>query len=169
MNLANIAQRVTVNFWSDEGRSLSLPVVSFGTASSIYFDLAANGLGVLETVGSVGGSSISGWATVTSTSTAAVSAVFRRRIGTQPDSEAASPMVVNPPQHFVLPFDHRDGFATGLALVNFGALSSKVFLTFRDSGGTIFFATTTPVGKGQHSAFSLLVQSPTLAGAVGTL
>ena len=60
MNLANLAQRVTVNFWSDQGRSLSLPVVAVGPASSIYFDLPANGLGVLETTGSAAGESTSG-------------------------------------------------------------------------------------------------------------
>jgi len=64
-------------------------------------------------------------------------------------------MVLNPPQHFVLPFDHRDGFATGLALVNFGEIPSMVLLTFRDSSGTVFFTTTIPMSKGQHSAFSL--------------
>ena len=169
VNLQDVQQQITVKFWSDTGRELPLPIDGVGTYSGVNFLLPGNGSGSLETTGA-GTSTATGWISVQGSANGfGAMAVFRSIGADRPDAEATSPMRINPAKKSVIPFDNRNGFATGIALANFDSKPNSPTLLFRDGDGKQLLSTPLPMGAGEHTAFSLAAKYPALAGAVGTL
>jgi hypothetical protein len=172
VNLLNSPQRITIHFWSDSGQPLALPVVGVGRFAEIYWDLPAYGEGLLQTTGESNGVA-TGWANITSSSglsnSFGATAVFQSHVDGRQDSEATSPMQGYPAQDFLIPFDNRDGFATGVAVANFGSNPSSLTLTFRDGFGRVFLTDLFSLGVGNHASFSMADRYPATAGYDGTL
>jgi hypothetical protein len=172
VNLLGVPQTVTVRFWSDNGKELPLPIVGLGLSPGGASDLLAFGSNSFETAGS---SSVvsTGWATVEgsmgNTNGFSASAVFRSRIVGRQDSEAVSPMMVDAPRGFVLPFNNLDGFSTGVSVVNVGSLQTALPITIRDAFGAVLFNDAISLGPGAHLSFSLADKYPSLAGRLGTV
>jgi hypothetical protein len=78
-------------------------------------------------------------------------------------------MRLNLAKKTVIPFDNRNGFATGIALANVDSKPNSPILTFRDGEGKQILSTTIALGTGEHVAFSLADKYPSLALGVGTL
>ena len=169
VNLQDVQQQITVKFYSDSGRELPLPIEGVGTYSGVNFVLPANGSGSLETTGA-GTTIATGWISVQGSANGfGAMAVFRSTGSGRADTEATSPMRLNPARKSVIPFDNRGGFATGLAMANFDSKPNTPALLFRDGDGKTILATTLAMGTGEHAAFSLADKYPVLAGAVGTI
>lgn len=172
VNLLNSPQRITIHFWSDSGQPLALPVVRVGRFAEIYWDLPAYGEGLLQTTGESNGVA-TGWANITGSSGLSnafgATVVFQRHADGRQDSEATSPMQAYPSQDFLIPFDNRDGFATGVAVANFGSNPSSLTLTFRDGLGRVFLTDLFSLGVGNHTSFSTADRYPATAGYDGTL
>ena len=171
VNLMNVPQRISVSFRSDSGSDLTLPILGIGPTTGVNWDLPANGSGVLETSGvafSVATGSATLEASVGNTSSFTASAVFRSRSVERQDSEAVSPMIIPSNSGFVLPFDNRSGYATGVAIVNIGT-SGTIPITIRDAFGAVLLNQSISLGPGAHSSFSLADRFSDTAGQIGTL
>src|SRR5262245_3184204 len=72
------------------------------------------------------------------------------------------------PKGVIFPFDNRNGFATGVAIVNVGS-AGVVPITVRDSVGTVLLTDNVAFGSATHISFSLTDRYPGLAGRVGTV
>ena len=171
VNLLSVPQRVTVSFWTGSGVTLSLPIVGGGISQQVFFDLQPNASGFLETTGAASLVS-TGWATVegsvSGSSGVGASAIFRSHVSGRQDSEAVSAMAVGSPRGVILPFDNRNGFATGVALANAGA-SGVVPITIRDGVGSVILTENIPLGSRAHLSFSLADRYPAVAGRAGTV
>ena len=144
-----------------------------GSYSGVYFDLAGNGSGNLETAGTSASLS-TGWISIEGQANGFGGlAVFRSSAAGRPDTEATSPMRTSPPaesRSFL--FDNRNGITTGVALANFDPTSPT--LQYLDVP-RLAMKNRSPVhgsdapGAGELRSFSLSDKYPTLAGAVGTV
>jgi len=77
-------------------------------------------------------------------------------------------MIVPSNRGFVLPFDNRSGYATGVALVNIGT-GGTIPITIRDAFGAILLNQSISLGPGAHSSFSLADRFSSTEGQIGTL
>ena len=171
VNLLSVPQRITLSFWASNGVRWSLPIASGGFSQQEHFDLQPNASGFLETTGTAAAVS-TGWATVegsvSGSSGVGASAIFRSHVNGRQDSEAVSAMGVASPRGVIIPFDNRNGFATGVAIANFGG-SGVVPITVRDGVGTVILIENLPLGSSAHLSFSLADRYPTVVGRAGTV
>jgi len=70
---------------------------------------------------------------------------------------------------FTLPFDNRNGFLTGVALVNNGIDNGTVTLTARDNAGTILVTDSFSLPFLQKVVYLIASKYSALAGKSGTL
>lgn len=170
VNLSNYPQRVSVDFWSDSGTSLSLPIIGLGASRGVYWDLDAYGSGLCDTNG--GAILTAGYATFSASvgdaSSFTASAIFRTRAVGLQDSEAISPMILPSNHSLVLPFDNRNGFSTGIAVVNSGT-GVAIPVIARDAYGAVLINQNVTISPGGHAAFSLADKFPNLTGAIGMI
>jgi hypothetical protein len=96
------------------------------------------------------------------------SAIFRSHVVGRQDSEAVSAMAAASPKGFILPFDNRNGFGTGVAIVNVGS-AGVIPITVRDSVGSVLFTENLPLNSDAHVSFSLTDRYPLLSGRAGTV
>jgi len=171
VNLLNVPQRVTLNFWASSGVRWSLPIAGGGFSQQTSFDLQPNASGFLETAG-IAAVVSTGWATVegsvSGSSGVGASAIFRSHVNGRQDSEAVSAMATATPRGVILPFDNRNGFATGIAIANVGG-SGIVPITVRDGVGSVILTENLALGSGAHLSFSLVDRYPAVAGRAGTV
>jgi hypothetical protein len=148
-----------------------LPVASGGASEQTFFDLQPNASGILETAGTAAFVS-SGWATVegsvSGSSGVGASAIFRSHVTGRQDSEAVSAMAAASLRGVIFPFDNRNGFGTGVAIVNIGS-AGLVPITVRDSLGSVLLSENIAFGSATHISFSLTDRYPALAGRAGTV
>ena len=179
VNLSDQPRNASLLFWDSSGNPMMLPIVGIGTNARIDLSLAANGDAIVETAGIHDAATQVGWASILSDfpNDIGAIAVFRNHISDRrADQEAAVPLQRRSESHFLLPFDHTNGFATGVAFANPAQSTDSVItgnaslvLTFRDEAGNILLSTAMTIAPGTHVAFSLIDQYPNLAKKRGTL
>jgi hypothetical protein len=179
VNLSDQPRNASLLFWDSSGSPMMLTIVGIGTTARIDLSLAANGAATVETAGIHNAATQVGWALVLSDfpSDIGAIAVFRNHISDGlADQEAAVPLQRRSESHFLLPFDHTNGFATGVAFANPAQSTESVItgsaslaLTFRDESGNILLSTAMNLAPGNLVAFSLTDRYPELANKRGTL
>ena len=179
VNLSNQPRNASLLFWDSSGNPMMLPIEGIGTNARIDLSLAANGNATVETAGIHDAPTQVGWASILSDFPDDIGAiaVFRNHISDRlADQEAAVQLQRRSESHFLLPFDHTNGLATGVAFANPAQStdsvttgSASLVLTFRDEAGNILLSTTVTTAPGNHVAFSLTDQYPDLANKRGTL
>jgi hypothetical protein len=109
-----------------------------------------------------------GWAEVQTSGRVSGFAVFQQRVPGRSDQEAAVPVNAGAQQHFLLPFDNTDKFATTMALANFSATdNATINVVFRDSQNAIISSEQITLPARGHDAFSLFERFPALKGVRG--
>jgi hypothetical protein len=132
--LTNLDPSKTINwaldFRTDGGGVASMPVVGVGSVTRVFAALPPNWSVVIDTVGTAA-TLLQGWALVTTydrpanmdgavvtNDKIAGNAIFRQRIAGRPDFEAVVPISPINETKLVLPFDNRDNYSTGIAVLN---------------------------------------------------
>jgi hypothetical protein len=117
-------------FYADNGFPMNIPIQGAGPASRLFAAMPPNYSVTIETQGIAAGL-LQGWAALSMfdrspdlpgarqvTSRIAGLAVFRQRIAGRPDFEAVVPFSPMNETRFVMPFDNRNDFSTGIAWLN---------------------------------------------------
>lgn len=169
-----------LRFFDDNGAPLSLQT-NILTGPVIYGAIPAHGSVTIQTAGSQT-TLAQGWALVetifveqfTSTiapgATTAGTVIFRRPPTVPRPSEASEPLDFSSKSQWVLPFDHTNGYTSGIALVNPSTSQDlSVFLTFFDTSGAILLQPSFTLPHGQHKAITLTQLYPQVIGRFGTL
>ena len=151
VNLDAYTTTFDVNFYSDAGQPMSVPINGLGVGTGLTVTL--NPLGSI-TFASAGTSQpyVQGWAQVVRNATDSVAgfAIFRQTIpGSQPQ-EAVVPMVNQFSNHFVLFFDNTD-YTTAMAIANPSPNTVVVPVNVRGVEGGIVAQHTITIGPYQHA------------------
>lgn len=96
-------------------------------------------------------------------------AIFRLRRAGMADQEAVVPFSGSFDRVFSIPFDNRDGFVTGVALVNNTPQNGSVTLTARDFAGNVILSDNFPLNSLNKAVYVVRDQYPELAGKAGIL
>jgi hypothetical protein len=100
-------------------------------------------------------------------------AIFRWLVEGRPDFEAVVPNSPTFEPNFTLFFDNRNGYSTGVAVVNVGANPgvnpSSVVVTARDLQGTQLLTDTFTLRTFEKTVYSVPERYPALQGKVGVL
>ena len=182
VNVGSATAYYTVTFVAEDGGFLNLPLVGLGIRGSVGGSLGANATATIETEG-VSEQLQQGSAFLMTydrppdepgASYAPASlggmAILRQRIPGKPDFEAAVPICSMFDTQFVAPFDNREGFTTGLALVNSSpSAASPVTLVIRDSSGITIAQHTFTLPPRNHTAFDLATRYPEMSGQAGSV
>ncbi len=104
-------------------------------------------------------------------------AVFRQRIAGRPDFEAAVPLSPVTEKRFKLPFDHVNGYETGVAIVSWGTYSNgdmimtptPIIAEFWDESGNRIGTGSLALSPIGYTAFTLNQQFPELVGRRGVI
>jgi hypothetical protein len=142
-----------------DGSPLVLPLLSYGSRSSVTGTIAPGQLAVIQTDGS-GSALVEGWAELVTSDAIGGTGIFTDLGATGSRQEAAVPLNSAGGTQLFLPFDETSGnvvSATGIALANPGTSQANVTVTFiDDSGKTIPTATNQiTLNPGAHKAFVL--------------
>lgn len=174
MNPGSVSTNVAVAFYGDDGTPLPLPFT--GTNNERYPVLLGS-IGPGETLmvdtSNVDSATKQGWAIVgQEDDTALVTgmAVFRLKVPGRPDFEAVVPFSPFDETEFAMPYDNRNGFSTGIALVNPDepdSPTSTVSFTFLDPDGAVFLQESVTLAGGVHTAFALPTRWSALANRQG--
>jgi virginiamycin B lyase len=172
VNNSLAAVPVTVTFRNDDGSPLSLPVTTTLQGNSQAITTAS----LTETMGpnatlliSSGplGSTVAGWADVTSAGSLGGYAIFRQTPQSGPPSEGTVPLQKVFPSTMALSFDNSDGFVTGVALANISPATANITATVWDENGNQLGAQDFPIAANGHASFVLPAQIPLTAGKRG--
>jgi hypothetical protein len=165
VNLSNAPASFDISFFDDTGAPYAFPFVENGNVSALTGQqIPAGGRWTINTVGSAGGYTTTGWADITNaTGNIGGYAIFQ--YGNQ---MATVPIESWNGSRLILPFQDGNGIAMGVALVNPCTGPSDVTVTFRDNYGSLIFADSFPMTPGQHTSFVVRQRWPALAGRVGT-
>ena len=165
VNLDATQASFTISFFGDDGNPLAFNINGVLT-STLSGVISARGAYAMTTSGTKTALS-EGWAKTFSYNTIGGTAVFQRLGQNQ---EASEVLETNLSAQLVLPFDHTNGYATGVALVNpFSYESIPVTVTFRDQYGNIFLTDTFTLSQQQHIGITLTQRYPASIGAQGTV
>lgn len=96
-------------------------------------------------------------------------AIFRQRVPGRPDFEAVAPLSSSFDTRFTIVFDNRDGYSTGVAIVNAGFSDSPVTVVARDLLGVHLTSDSFVLGPSEKRVFSVPERYPALARRVGVL
>jgi hypothetical protein len=170
-----------LSFFDDTGAPLSVQN-DILTGSVIYGAIPAHGSVTIHTAGTQVPLS-QGWAlletiftepltsAITPGATVAGTVIFQRPPTVSRPSEVSEPLDFSSKSQWVLPFDHTNGYTSGVALANPSTSQDiSVFLTFFDnSGATLLQPSAFTLPRGQHTAITLTQQYPQIIGRLGTL
>jgi hypothetical protein len=169
-----------LSFFDDTGAPLSLQT-NILTGPVIYGAIPAHGSVTIQTAGTQA-SLAQGWAlmetifveqftsAVAPGATTAGTVIFRRPPTVPRPSEASEPLDFSSRSQWVLPFDHTNGYTSGIALVNPSTSQDiSIFLPFYDMSGAILWQDTFTLPRGQHQAITLTQKYPQVIGRFGTL
>ena len=117
-------------FYADNGFPMNIPIQGAGPSSRLFASLPPHWNVVINTQGTAAGL-LQGWAVLSAfdrspdqpgaqqiTSRIGGLATFRQRIGGRPDFEAVVPFSPANETRFVMPFDNRNDYSTGVAWLN---------------------------------------------------
>jgi|GEM_PF-1796234 len=176
MNPSASPVSLTLNFHSDAGSALSLPlVVTQGantqsvTASAVTATLAAYASMVVagEPDAVTGSAETSGWVEVLSAQPVTGYEVFHYTSLEGVQSEGTVPLETTPAAAFVLPFDNLNHFETGVALTNLSAQAALVAATIWDEDGKQLGVQSIEVPASGHVSFLLSDQLPAATATRG--
>lgn len=169
-----------LSFFDDTGAPLSLQT-NILTGPVIYGAIPAHGSVTIQTAG-VQTSLSEGWALLETVfveqlsaaiapgATVAGTVIFQRPPTVSRPSEASEPLDFSGKAQWVLPFDHTNGYTSGIALVNPSTSQDiSVFLTFYDTSGATLLSDSFTLAHTQHSAMTLTQKYPQVIGRYGTL
>jgi hypothetical protein len=169
-----------LSFFDDTGAPLSLQT-NILTGPVIYGAIPAHGSVSIQTAGTQT-SLAQGWAlletvfveqfsaTIAPGATVAGTVIFQRPPTVSRPSEVSEPVDFSAKPQWVLPFDHTNGYTSGIALVNPSTSQDiSVFLTFYDTSGAALLSDSFTLAHSQHSAITLTQTYPQVIGCCGTL
>jgi hypothetical protein len=128
VNMDSQPAQYTVNFWSETGAALGVPLAAGATSGTI----PVGGRATIQT-GGASPNITNGWAEVVSPQQIGGTAIFRV---TDQNQEAAVPLLASGGSKVLVPFDTGAGFAIGIALVNPSqTTTAQITVTMRDQQG----------------------------------
>ena len=84
--------------------------------------------------------------------------------------EVSEPLDFSLSRKWVLPFDHTNGYSSGVALVNQETFQDiSIFITFYDGNGNQIASDSFTLLRGNHLSFTSTVRYPQTIGAQGTI
>ncbi len=169
-----------LSFFDDTGAPLSLQT-NILTGPVIFGAIPAHGSVTIQTAGTQ--TSLSqGWALMETVfveqlsaaiapgATVAGTVIFQRPPTVPRPSEASEPLDFSSRSQWVLPFDHTNGYTSGIALVNPSTSQDiSVFLTFYDTSGATLLSDSFTLPHTQHTTITLTQKYPQVIGRLGTL
>jgi hypothetical protein len=181
-NLTNHTAYFAILFSADNGDLTDFPIADLGPANSIIGQLAANESAEIPTAGT-GAARIQGSAQIfcldkwaddpTATvvkSTIGGYAIFRQHVESgRPDFEAVVPINPTFESKFTLFFDNRNGYSTGVAIINGGMDPSPVSIVARDFQGNQLLSDQITLQGSEKVVFSVPERYKSLAGQSGIL
>jgi len=168
VNLSDETAFFDLLFYGDDGNPVQLPIIGIGSFDGLTGQIPINGSVTVKTAGT--SSPVKqGWAEIVTSQNVGGMAVFSfSRPGFQ-DSEAVVPFMSTFDQKQRLPFDHTNGFFTGVALANTSPFDSVVvFITFRDENGNFIQADSFNLQPREHTAFLFADRYPQIQDRIGT-
>jgi hypothetical protein len=168
--------QVSVLFHADDGSPLVLPLVvtqggvrQMGTSSELDRTIQPLATLVIESEAPAGSGVLTGWAEVLSRSGIRGSAIFSQKVSDGRSVEAIAPVDFSILQSMVMPFDNREGAATGVALVNPTNNQVNVIVRARNENGIELSQRRVSLPAQGHTAFVIGERFPELAGQQGTI
>jgi hypothetical protein len=171
-----------LKFYSDSGGGMVLPLLGTGPAATVFASLPPQWSVVIETPGTATALQ-QGWASVVTLDRSADQpgavatndrigglATFRQRVPGRPDFEAVVPFSPINENRFVMPFDNRAGFSTGIAWLNpdFNVVAPAE-VTIRNAEGVILRQETLNLLPGSKLVFSMPERYPEAIGRYGRI
>jgi len=169
-----------LSFFDDTGAPLSLQTDVL-TGPVIYGSIPAHGSVTIQTAGTKASLS-QGWALMETVfveqftavtapgATTAGTVIFRRPPTVPRPVEVSEPLDFSAKSQWVLPFDHTNGYTSGIALVNPSTSQDiSIFLTFFDTSGATLLQDSFTLPHGQHQSITLTQKYPQVIGRFGTL
>ncbi|MDP8990201.1 MAG: hypothetical protein M3N41_09015 [Acidobacteriota bacterium] len=180
-NIDATPSQYKLSFFNEDGSAKSLQT-NLGTSTFVYGTIPARGSvtistpgtqvalwqgwALMETIFSIPGGNFA----IAPGATVAGTVLFYRPPTASRPTEVSEPLDFSLESQWVLPFDHTNGYATGVALVNGQNFSSlSVFLTFFDENGNQLVLDSLTLARGQHVAFTITQRYPQLVGRRGTM
>ena len=170
-----------LSFFNEDGTPMSMQT-NFGTGTFIYGTIPARGSVTIATPGTKVALT-QGWAlmetifvipgggfTIAPGATIAGTVLYFRPSTVSRPTEASEPLDFSLDGKWVLPFDHLNGYASGVALVNQETFQDiSVFVTILDEAGNQIGTDSFTLLRGHHLAFTLTFRYPQTVGKRGTL
>ncbi len=170
-----------LSFFAENGSPLSLQS-NFGTGTFVYETIPPRGNVVITTAGTNAGLT-QGWAlmetiflapgpgfVITPGANVAGTVLFLRPPTVSRPIEVSEPLDFSLSQKWVLPFDHTNGYSSGVALVNQETFQDiSIFITFYDGNGNQIASDSFTLLRGNHLSFTSTVRYPQTIGAQGTI
>ena len=171
INLSNVPHTAELYFYNSEGFFQPVHVKGMAPNHVFSFTLQPYGSFRLETLGE-SRTVTQGFAVLEPEAPLVdqigASAIFRRELPGIPTYEAAVPFGSLFDEKAYLPFDHRNGFLSAIAVVNLSPYEERVLpLKFYDENGSLITSATLTLAPYNHTAFSLAAEVPELIGRVG--
>jgi len=177
-NLDAAQAQYIVNFFRDDGTPMPLTTnqTTTGNGTFVFGVIPANGSVTIKTPGT-SPTLTQGWAKmqtfftvpgggVATGATISGSALFLRPQNVSRPTEASEPLDFSQARRWAFPFDHTNGYTTGLALVNQSTGTGTVSITFYDESGVVLLAVPPfDMLSGQHLAIALT--GPTFSNVIG--
>ena len=175
INMGVNREKAELQFLDSQGRSQEVEIKGMGRRSTISFTLSPYGSLRLDTLGR-NRSVTQGYALLDAEDylnhRIGSTAIFRRKLPGIPTYEASAPFSSLFEYKAYFPFDHRNGFLSGVALVNVSSsydYFERLLLEFHDEDGTLMGTSTLILPAGHHTSFSLTTQFPELVNRVGMM
>jgi len=178
-NIDATPSQYIVYFFKNDGTPMPLTTdqTVTGNGTFVFGILPAHGAITIKTPGT-SATLTEGWAKVQTVfnipgggvapgATIAGSALFLRPQSASRPTETAEPLDFSQAQRWAFPFDHTNGYTTGLALLNQSDMTDSVSMTFYDESGVVLM-TLPPFNMvtGQHEALTL-TNSPDFSSTIG--
>ena len=181
-NIDAAPSQYKLSFFTESGRPLTIQT-NLGTGTFIYGTIPARGSVTIETAGTNVALTV-GWAlmetffvvpgstfTIAPGATIAGTVLFFRPPNVSRPTEASEPLDFSLEGKWGQPFDHLNGYSSGVALVNHLTFQDiSVFITFFDENGNqLGPVDSLTLFRGQHVAFTLTQKYPLTTGHRGTM
>jgi len=181
-NIDAAPSQYKLSFFTESGQPLTMQT-NFGTGTFIYGTIPPRGSVTIETAGTNLALTM-GWAlmetifvvpgstfTIAPGATITGTVLFFRPPNASRPTEASEPLDFSIEGKWALPFDHLNGYSSGVALVNHLTFQDiSVFITFFDEhGNQLGPVDSFTLFRGQHVAFTLTQKYPSTNGQRGTM
>jgi sugar lactone lactonase YvrE len=170
-NLSATTVNAQLNFYSDSGASMTLPVsfpdsnTASTVSSSVNLSIAPNQSVALLTASE--GAVISvGWADVLSSGPLEGYSVFRFK---PTSSEGTVQFDTRLSSALVLPYDNTNGSHTGVAVANQSSVPTTLTVLLLDQGGSQLASSQMPLPAFGHTSFYITNQFPRAANQIGMI